>query len=67
MFLDPPYRSGLAAPALGALARTGWLAPDALVVVELAAREDFEPPDGFEILEERRYGAGRLVFIRARR
>jgi 16S rRNA (guanine966-N2)-methyltransferase len=67
VFLDPPYRSGLAAPALGALARTGWLAPDALVVVELAAREDFEPPDGFEILEERRYGAGRLVFIRARR
>ena len=25
-FLDPPYRSGLAAPALTALAAAGWLA-----------------------------------------
>jgi 16S rRNA (guanine966-N2)-methyltransferase len=65
LFLDPPYRSGLAAPALQALSRTGWLGSDALVVVELAAREDFEPPAGFEVLEERRYGAGRLVFLRA--
>ena len=66
VFLDPPYRSGLAAPALEALARTGWLSPDALVIVELAARSDFEPPAGFETLEERRYGPGRLVFLRAR-
>ena len=66
VFLDPPYRSGLAAAALEALARTGWLSPDALVIVELAARSDFEPPAGFETLEERRYGAGRLVFLRAR-
>jgi len=66
VFLDPPYRSGLAAAALEALARTGWLSPDALVIVELAARSDFEPPAGFETLEKRRYGAGRLVFLRAR-
>jgi 16S rRNA (guanine966-N2)-methyltransferase len=64
VFLDPPYRSGLAAPALEALSRAGWLAPDALIVVELAARSDFEPPEGFVSLEERRYGAGRLVFLR---
>ena len=66
VFLDPPYRSDLAAPALEALARTGWLSPDALVIVELEARSDFEPPASFEALEERRYGAGRLVFLRAR-
>lgn len=64
VFLDPPYRSGLAAPALDALSRAGWLADDALVVVELAARSEFEPPEGFMTLEERRYGAGRLVFLR---
>jgi 16S rRNA (guanine966-N2)-methyltransferase len=64
VFLDPPYRSGLATPALEALSRAGWLAPDALIVVELAARSDFEPPEGFVSLEERRYGAGRLVFLR---
>jgi 16S rRNA (guanine966-N2)-methyltransferase len=65
VFLDPPYRSELAVPALEALRRAGWLALGALIVVELAARSDFEPPCGFESLEERRYGAGRLVFLRA--
>ena len=65
-FLDPPYRRDLASPALVALAASGWLAPGALVIVEMAARGDFEPPEGFELLEERRYGAGRLVFLRAR-
>jgi len=64
VFLDPPYRTGLAAPALDALSRAGWLAADALVIVELAARGEFEPPEGFMALEERRYGAGRLVFLR---
>ena len=63
-FLDPPYRSGLAAPALMALAAAGWFAPDALAVVELAAREDFTPPAGFTFLDERVYGAARLVFLR---
>ena len=63
-FLDPPYREGLAAPALAALAKTGWLADDALVIVELAAREDFAAPEGFALLDERRYGAAKLVFLR---
>jgi 16S rRNA (guanine966-N2)-methyltransferase len=63
-FLDPPYRSGLAAPALAALAAAGWLAPDALVVIEVAAREDLPPPAGFTMLDERVYGAARLVFLR---
>jgi 16S rRNA (guanine966-N2)-methyltransferase len=66
-FLDPPYRSGLAAPALTALAAAGWLTPDALVVVEVAAREDLPPPLGFALIEERVYGAARLVFLRRER
>ena len=64
LFVDPPYRSGLAAPALEALDRAGWMAPDALVVIELAAREEFVPPGGFTLLDERVYGAARLVFLR---
>ena len=62
-FLDPPYRSGLAAPAMAALAAAGWLSDDALVVVEIAAKEGFSPPDGFTIVDERIYGAPRLVFL----
>ncbi len=63
-FLDPPYRSGLAGPALAALAAAGWLTPDALVVIETAAREEVPPVDGFTLLDERVYGAARLVFLR---
>ena len=63
-FLDPPYGEPVAAPALAALAAAGWLGPDALVVIELPARASFAPPAGFAPLEERRYGAARLVFLR---
>jgi 16S rRNA (guanine966-N2)-methyltransferase len=63
-FLDPPYRSGLAGPALGALAAAGWLAPDALAVVEVAAREELSAPAAFAVIDERVYGAARLVFLR---
>ena len=65
-FLDPPYRSGLATPALAALAAAGWIAAGALVSIEVGAKEDFAPPDGFEVLDERRYGAAKLVLARAR-
>ncbi len=65
VLMDPPYNQDLAAPALGALATAGWLAPGALAVVELMAKEPFTPPEGFELVDERKYGKARLVFLRA--
>lgn len=64
-FLDPPYRSGLAEPALAALAAAGWLAPQALSIVETEAREPLAAPVGFALLDERRYGRARLTFLAA--
>ena len=64
VFLDPPYRSGHAAPALAALAQAGWVAPGAVVTVELAHNEDIVPPPGFEAIDERRYGAAKIVILR---
>jgi 16S rRNA (guanine966-N2)-methyltransferase len=64
VFLDPPYRSGLAELALAALAAAGWFAPEALAVVELAVREELSPPPGFTLLDQRVYGAAQLVFFR---
>jgi len=63
-FLDPPYRSGLAAPALEALAAAGWLAPEAIATVELGSGEDLVPPTAFESVDERRYGAAKIVILR---
>jgi 16S rRNA (guanine966-N2)-methyltransferase len=63
-FLDPPYREGLSTAALAALAAAGWLAPDALIVLECGAREALTLPAGFALLETRRYGAARVHFLR---
>jgi 16S rRNA (guanine966-N2)-methyltransferase len=63
-FLDPPYGQDLAAPALAGLAARDWLATEALVVVELGKRDRLDPPDGFTLLDERRYGKARLMFLR---
>jgi len=62
-FLDPPYQSGLAGLALSALTTAGWLLPEALAIIELGAREKFSPPAGFSLLDERVYGAARIVFL----
>lgn len=61
--VDAPYNLELSAPCLGALARQGWLAPGALAVVEVAAKEAFTPPTGFTVVDERSYGAARLIFV----
>jgi 16S rRNA (guanine966-N2)-methyltransferase len=66
IFLDPPYRSGMANEALAALAHAGWIAPGALCVVELAAKEPFTLPEGAALLDERRYGAAQIKFLRWR-
>jgi 16S rRNA (guanine966-N2)-methyltransferase len=65
VLMDPPYNQDLAPPALAALQAAGWLAPGALATVELMAKEPLTPPEGFEILNERKYGKARLVFLRA--
>jgi len=63
-FLDAPYGRGLADPALAALAENGWLAPGAVVAVELSSREALAPPPGFTALDARRYGTTRVVILR---
>lgn len=62
--LDPPYGSGLAQPALQGLASRRWIGAGAVAVVEVAAREPLAPPPEFRMLDERVYGAARLVFFR---
>ena len=63
-FLDPPYRSEQAVPALTALAHTGWLKSGAIATVELASTEDMLPPPGFTTIDERRYGLAKILILR---
>lgn len=64
VFLDPPYGSGFAAPALANVAAGGWLAPGARVVVEVASRDRFETPSDWVLEDDRSYGAARFLFLR---
>ena len=63
VFLDPPYGKGLAEQALASARAGGWLANDALIVVE-EAEGAFKAPDGFAELERRKYDGTELVFLR---
>ena len=63
-FLDPPYESGLVQPASLGLGDKGWLAQGAVVVCEVAAKEEFDAPKGFEAVDERTTGAARVVFLK---
>ena len=63
-FLDPPYGEGLLVPALRGLAARGWLAPLAIAVAEMGAKEKLEVPRGYALLQERTYGAAKVAFLR---
>jgi 16S rRNA (guanine966-N2)-methyltransferase len=62
-FLDPPYGQNLAAPALASLVAGGWLEPDALCVVEEAAKAEIAAPVGLAVTDERTYGDTRIVIF----
>lgn len=66
VFCDPPYGRDLAPAALNAAAEGGWLAPDALVIVEEAAEVALAQPSAFQPMERRDYGETALHLLRFR-
>lgn len=63
VFADPPYGKGLGERALAGALDGGWLAPDAVVVLEEDAAAEISVPSGFETLDRRRYGAAQILFL----
>lgn len=63
VFLDPPYGKGLGEQTLAACQAGGWLAPGALIVWEDSAAP--VPPEGFRMLDQRRYGETLVTLLRA--
>ena len=66
-FLDPPYGKGLGERALARLAAGGWLTEGAIVAFERGADEAAPETPGYETLDERRYGAAKVLFARRSR
>lgn len=63
-FLDPPYGRGMGELALKTLLEGRWLATGALVVLERGSDEPEIETPGYERLDERNYGAARVLFLR---
>jgi 16S rRNA (guanine966-N2)-methyltransferase len=63
-FLDAPYGKAMSEPTLAALAQHGWLAPEAIVVVERGAGEAALSAPGYDMLDSRDWGAARVHFLR---
>ncbi|MEZ5798267.1 MAG: 16S rRNA (guanine(966)-N(2))-methyltransferase RsmD [Paracoccaceae bacterium] len=63
VFLDPPYGKGLGEAALASALAGQWLAPGATIVWE----EGTPPatPQGFAVLDQRRYGDTLITLLRA--
>ncbi|GJL98012.1 MAG: methyltransferase [Hyphobacterium sp.] len=64
VFLDPPYGKGLAPPALTGLIDGHWVTDDALAVLEIAADEDSPVIPGWDPVDERVWGAAKVVFLK---
>lgn len=64
VFLDPPYDRGLAPPALTGLIEGNWVTDDALAVLEVAADEDVPDIPGWAPVDERIWGAAKVVFLK---
>ncbi len=63
VFLDPPYGKGLGEAALASARDGGWLAPGAVVVWEEGAPPAV--PEGFAMLDQRRYGDTLVTLLKA--
>jgi 16S rRNA (guanine966-N2)-methyltransferase len=64
VFIDPPYGKALGDKALHSLVEGGWLAPDAIAVLEESARAKITVPEKLSMVEERTYGDTKVVFLK---
>ena len=63
-FLDPPYGRGLGDAALAELHAGGWLAPEALAVLEEERAASPTIPPAFTMLQKRDLGDTQLLLLR---
>ncbi|SPH16720.1 Ribosomal RNA small subunit methyltransferase D [Defluviimonas aquaemixtae] len=63
VFLDPPYGRELGEAALASCVEGRWLTPRAMIVWEESAAP--VPPEGFEQLDQRKYGDTVITILRA--
>jgi len=61
VLMDAPYAAAILLPAYAALKAGGWLAADALLVVEQSFTTAIAALEGAEIIDERKYGKTKII------
>ena len=63
IFMDPPYRTGLVEPTLKSISSSNWLTDNAVIIVELATDDEITLPEKLHLIDERRQGQQRVIFL----
>ena len=63
LLADPPYGKGLAEKALASALAGGWLAPNAVCIVEESAEHELASVEGLELVDRRIYGDTATHFL----
>lgn len=63
IFMDPPYGRDLLAPSIACLLEGGWLADGGVIIAEMKSDETFDVPAGLTLIDERKQGIQRVVFL----
>jgi 16S rRNA (guanine966-N2)-methyltransferase len=64
VFLDPPYGKGLGERALTSALAGGWIAADAMVILEERKDVAVTLPTGLTLIERRTWGDTQVIFAR---
>lgn len=64
VFCDPPYGKGLGEKAIASALSGGWIAADALMLIEDDSDAVIVAPPGTEIIDRRDYGSTAITFLR---
>lgn len=63
VFVDPPYGKGLGEKAIASALAGGWVAPEALIVLEERRDVSIEAPSGTRIVDRREYADTAITFL----
>lgn len=65
VLMDPPYAQNLIGPTLDALKARGWVRAGTLIVAEIESGAEPDLPEGYRLIDRRKYGRAEIVFIAA--
>lgn len=63
IFMDPPYNQGLVTKTIKSLLDGDWLKDNSIIVIELAANDDFVGFDNLKLIKQRVYGNNKLLIL----